>query len=145
MRDSHVGAFGVIAGGLALLGQFACLSELSGRERLLALVVAFTLSRWAMVVALALFPAARISGLGAAFQGGAGRASVFVGTVLALPFVLVWGQTGIAVFVVTIALGLGCGGLLTRRLGGLTGDSYGAIAVVVETAVLFVAVATAPR
>ena len=143
MRDSHVGAFGVIAAGLAILGQFACLSALSGRERLVALVVAFTLSRWAMVVALALFPAARASGLGATFQSGAGYASAIAGTLVMLPFVLIAGLTGVVSFGVATVVVLGGGGILARRLGGLSGDGYGAIAVVTETAALFVAVAVA--
>ena len=35
--------------------------------------------------------------------------------------------------------------MLTRRLGGLSGDSYGAIAVITETIVLFMAIALVPR
>jgi adenosylcobinamide-GDP ribazoletransferase len=144
MRDSHVGAFGVIAAGVVVLGQFACLSELSGRDRLVALVLAFTLSRWAMLVALTLFPAATVSGLGAVFQSGAGKASGTAGTLLMLPFVLIAGLTGVVALGVAAIVLFGSGGMLTRRLGGLTGDTYGAIAVLTETATLFVAVAVAP-
>jgi cobalamin synthase len=66
-----------------------------------------------------------------------------VGSLLALPFVLIWGQTGLLALGMTFAIVLGSGGALTRRLGGLTGDSYGAIAVITETAALFVGVAVA--
>ena len=143
MRDSRVGAFGVIAGGVALLGQFACLSELTGHARFIALVVAATMSRWAMLMALAIFPAARTSGVGATFHTAATRTAGIAGTLFVILLALVSGQLGmIALATSTIAV-LGCGHLLTRQLGGLTGDSYGAIAVVTETAVLFLAVALA--
>ena len=54
---------------------------------------------------------------------------------------LVSGRLGVIALAASTVAVLGCGHMLTRRLGGLTGDSYGAIAVVTETAVLFVAVA----
>jgi adenosylcobinamide-GDP ribazoletransferase len=144
MRDSHVGAYGIIVAGVVVLGQFACLSELSGRDRLVAIVVAFTLSRWAMLVALTVFPAATRSGLGVVFQSGAGKASGIAGTLLMLPCVLIAGLIGVVALGVAIVVVLGSGVMLTRRLGGLTGDTYGAIAVLTETAALFVAVAVTP-
>src|SRR5258708_1581233 len=45
MRDSRIGAFGALAGGLALLGQYACLRPLTGTPRGIALVVALGLWR----------------------------------------------------------------------------------------------------
>jgi adenosylcobinamide-GDP ribazoletransferase len=143
MRDSRVGAFGVMAGGVALLGQFACLSELTGHARFTALVVAATMSRWAMLMALAIFPAARTAGLGAIFQVAATRTAGIAGTLFVILLALVSGRLGVIALVASTGVVLGCGHLLTRRIGGLTGDNYGAIAVVTETAVLFVAVALA--
>jgi adenosylcobinamide-GDP ribazoletransferase len=141
MRDSRVGAFGAITGGVAILAQFACLSELTGHARFTALVVAATMSRWAMLLALVIFPAARTSGVGAAFHAAATRTAGIVGTLFVILLALVSGRLGVIALVASTIAVLGCGHLLTRRLGGLTGDSYGAIAVVTETAVLFVAVA----
>lgn len=141
MRDSRVGAFGALAGCLVLLGQFACLSELSGLSRFIALVVAGTMSRWAIVLALAFFPAARRSGLGATFQQGATRTVAFVSTLIVVLGALASGQLGIVALAASGGVALVCGQMLTRRLGGLSGDSYGAIAVITETVVLFIAVA----
>jgi cobalamin 5'-phosphate synthase/cobalamin synthase len=143
MRDSRVGAFGVIAGVIAILGQFACLSEITGHARLLALVVAATMSRWTMLMALTIFPAARTSGAGATFHAAATRAAGIAGTLFAVLVALVSGQFGVIALAFSAVAVLGCGQLLTRRLGGLTGDCYGAIAVVTETVVLFIAVARA--
>lgn len=141
MRDSRVGAFGALAGCLVLLGQFACLSEFSGLSRFIALVVAGTMSRWAIVLALAFFPAARRSGLGATFQQGATRTVALVSTLIVVLGALASGQLGIVALAASGGVALVCGQMLTRRLGGLSGDSYGAIAVITETVVLFIAVA----
>jgi len=139
MRDSRVGSFGVCAGALALIAQYSCLSTLGGLARLATLVAALALSRWAMVVAIRWFPAARSSGLGATFQGAASGWPFVVATAIAVGAALTAGLSGL----VALALGsfvviLG-GRFLVGRLGGLTGDTYGALAVVVETASLFVA------
>ena len=129
--------------GVAILAQFACLSELTDHARFTALVVAATMSRWAMLLALVIFPAARTSGAGATFHAAATRTAGIAGTLFVVLLALVSGRLGaIALAASTVAV-LGCGHLLTRQLGGLTGDSYGAIAVVTETVVLFVAVALA--
>jgi adenosylcobinamide-GDP ribazoletransferase len=143
MRDSRVGAFGVIAGGVALLGQFACLSELTGHARFIALVIAGTMSRWALLMSLTIFPAARTAGAGATFHAAATRAAGVAGTLFVVLIALVSGQFGVIALAFSAVAVLGCGHLLTRRLGGLTGDCYGAIAVVTETVVLFIAVALA--
>jgi len=143
MRDSRVGAFGVMAGGVAILGQFACLSELTGHARFIALVVAATTSRWTMLMALWMFPAARTLGIGATFHTGTTRTACIAGTFFVVLLALGSGQLGMMALAVGTLVVLGCGHALTRLLGGLTGDVYGAFAVVTETLILFVAVALA--
>ena len=93
-----------------------------------------------MLMALVIFPAARTSGAARPStplpQHGGHR-----GYALRHPSRPVSGQLGAIALAASTVVVLGCGHLLTRQLGGLTGDSYGAIAVVTETVVLFVAVA----
>lgn len=144
MRDSRVGAFGALAAVLALLAQFACLSALTGQSRFLALVAAAAASRWSVLLALAAFPAARSEGLGAWLRAGVGGASVVAGSLFAAPLAFVATPLGAIALILGGGVAAGLGRWLTRRLGGLTGDAYGAIAVVAETAVLFAAVALAP-
>src|SRR5215211_2813794 len=95
MRDSRVGAFGAITGGVAILGQFACLSELTGHARFTALVIAAAMSRWAMLLALAIFPAARTSGVGATFHAAATRTAGIAGTLFVILLALVSGRLGV--------------------------------------------------
>jgi adenosylcobinamide-GDP ribazoletransferase len=140
MRDSRVGAFGVVAGGLALLLPFAALVELTGTERLLALALAWGLGRWAMVLAIHAFPSARADGLGAAARASAGRLPLAVAATSTVAGSLALGSLGLVSSILATSIAFGCGRFLAVRLGGLTGDTYGAIAVIAETAVLYVAV-----
>ena len=145
MRDSRVGAAGVAAGVLAILTQFASLSELPGQTRLVALVAAGAVSRWAVLAAMALFPAARPEGLGAAFRAGVTLPVAAVGTGLVLIVALLTRPLGLlALLAATVAMLL-LGRALARRLGGLTGDAYGAIAAATETTALVAAVAIGSR
>jgi adenosylcobinamide-GDP ribazoletransferase len=143
MRDSRVGAIGAIAGILAILVQFASLSELSGQTRLLALVGAVAVSRWAMLTALASFPPALPDGLGATFRAGATPVTAVVGTLIVVAVALLTRPFGLVALGAGAVVTLIVGRELTRRLGGLTGDCYGAGAVVTETATLVIAVAVA--
>ncbi|HEX5414331.1 MAG TPA: adenosylcobinamide-GDP ribazoletransferase [Chloroflexota bacterium] len=141
MRDSRVGSFGALAGALALIAQFACLSDLAGVTRLIALVVTLGLGRWAMVTAIGRFPSARATGLGATFQAAGRRRSVVLATLVSILVACATGLPGLVACVCAVGVVFLGGHFFTKRLGGLTGDTYGALAVITETAVLFVAVA----
>jgi adenosylcobinamide-GDP ribazoletransferase len=140
MRDSRVGSFGALAGGLVLLGQYAALSNLSGPGRLIALVLAYVLSRWSLVLAIGAFPAARPSGLGATFQKAGSRWPLLVATLGVLVACAVTRELGVAALLAALLVTAVGGKFLTARLGGLTGDTYGFLAVLVETVVLYLAV-----
>lgn len=137
MRDSRVGSFGVLGGVCALLLKFAFFASLERHALLVALLVVLPSARWAMVLALHVFPPARPSGLGMTFQQTvtlqrmllAGSIALIVALVFAhLAGALIWG----AATLTAIALG----SWITRRIGGLTGDTYGAIAEITEVILL---------
>lgn len=141
MRDSRVGSFGVIAGTLVLLGQYACLAALGGAGRLVALAIALTASRWSMTVAIAFFPPARPGGLGASFQLAGRRWPLAVATTLTVVIAALSPRLGGISFVATLLLVALGGRFLSARLGGLSGDTYGGLAVLSETVILYLAVA----
>lgn len=136
MRDSRVGSFGVIGAGVVLLLKYAALVDLEGPVRPVALVLAPVLARWAMVYALAGFPYARAAGKGTAFQGH-GRRPLLVATLCAALLALaLWPERGLLLLAaVAVATWLGAH-FIAARLGGLTGDSYGALNELAEVLVL---------
>lgn len=142
MRDHAVGAFAV-AGGVALvLLKWTALFSLPLPERLPALVLFPALSRWAMVLVVRAFPYARPQGLGAAFHDGATSLAVLIAGAIALVGSLALaGVAGLVLFVSASLLAWLLGRWMSRLLGGLTGDAYGAVNEVVE---VFVLVAVVP-
>jgi adenosylcobinamide-GDP ribazoletransferase len=143
MKDSHAGAFGVIAVVLALILRYALYTQM-GVTLLPYLIVAPVLGRQAHVWAQALFPYARKEGVGALFSsrgiyGDYRKLMITTGISLFL-LVALLELTGITTF---IAAGLFCfliAGRLSRLLGGLTGDTYGALSELVEIVVLLIGV-----
>lgn len=143
MRQKQVGAYAVAGGVLLLLVKWAALASLAGSERPWVLVLFPILSRWGMALVLGVFPYAREQGLGTAFRG-AGRIQVGIAGVIALVAAGLLGGAGILLFAVATGLCLLLGLGMSRILGGLTGDTYGAVNEVCEAAVLVVAVAVSP-
>lgn len=141
MRDERAGAYAVAGGTLLLLTKHAALSGIADPGP--ALVLAPVVARWAMALAIVLFPYARAEGLGRSLKDHtrpreAWMATVWAAALAGLLAVLSPDPPG-EMLVATLT-GLAAGGLLVRvalrRLPGLTGDLYGAVAEVVETAVL---------
>src|SRR5258708_1142016 len=137
MRDSRVGSFGALGGAWVLLLKFALFASLRVHALPLAFLVAVPSARWAMVLALRVFPSARPTGLGAAFHQPVTTERLGITGIAALAIVLVAGQFMVRVVWMTVtAATLVLGFCITRSIGGLTGDSYGAIAEVMEVVAL---------
>ena len=134
MSDSKVGAFGIVGAILLLLLKYA---SLSSAPILPSLLLMPTLSRWTMVSIIFTFPYAKSSGMGLAFKQGASWQRLTIATAIALIAAVAllkwWG------LVLVTALGLiafGIASYFRSRLGGLTGDNYGAINELAEVLVL---------
>ncbi len=137
MKDSAIGTFGALALIAVVLLKVRSLDLLQGGYRGIALLLGPMLSRWACVVMAYSSRPARAEGLGARFVRGTqfrefGLASVFT---LAVVFSLME-VLGLLVFVPLAALILGFTLYCNRRLGGVTGDTLGALGELVETAAL---------
>lgn len=139
MADTSTGAFGVVGVACLLLVKAAAFSALGPPAALPALILSPVLGRWAMVLALFTFPYARgPSGLGYHFKEGARWPAFLVATAFVAGPALALPPAGAAAGAVGAAgiLTLGLGRWMSARLGGLTGDVYGAVCEVVETASL---------
>lgn len=136
MRDSRIGAMGAIAL-IALLALKIVLVHSLGERWLAAVVLAPALGRWADIYGIFRFPPARAGGLGRDFQA-LGRRYDFVlatGSSLALALLL-GGARGLAALLLVWAGSHWLARWWTRDLGGLTGDTYGALCEIGEVVAL---------
>jgi adenosylcobinamide-GDP ribazoletransferase len=158
MRDSRIGAHGAVALFLVLAAKLFAIVDLLSRGAVWPLFAAPLLARWAVVPLMVFFRYARPAGLGAAFRAP-GRIARFAGASVVLGLALALGATGMGMSTATgaiaatfgagaaaaLGVALGVGAWLDRRLGGLTGDVYGAAIELAELAVLVAGAVTASR
>jgi adenosylcobinamide-GDP ribazoletransferase len=140
MRDERVGAYAVIGGALLLLVKYACLTALT--DQTIALLLAPTLGRAGMALAVVAFPYARPEGLGRTIKDHAGWREVLacgVVVFLALLFTMSW--SGVIALAVAVLVVLAGARFVLRRIPGLTGDIYGTLCELAEVTSLLVFVA----
>jgi adenosylcobinamide-GDP ribazoletransferase len=145
MKDPRLGSFGGAGLILLLLVKLAAVAEVltptGGRPlvALLPLLIVPILGRWAVVIAAAVFPLARPGGMGASFRRGLGRRESILATLTTAVACLLIGWAGLALWAAAGLALLGMTRVATARLGGLTGDVYGAIVELTETVTLVAA------
>ena len=136
MKDSRVGAFGVLALVLSTLVRVFAVSSLAAVDGLVVLVAAHTVGRSTAVATMGLVPAAVGSGLGHSYTEHLPRAWTAVAVIASSAVAAGLGLAG-AVALLSAAAGAATVGLIARRaFGGTTGDVLGAIEQVGEMAVL---------
>jgi adenosylcobinamide-GDP ribazoletransferase len=142
MKDSRLGAFGAISLVLVLLLKYSFFLVLFDRGLTRDLVLFPIISRWGIVVLTGLAPYARPGGgLGQAMTEGAKPSLITGSTLAALLFsYLAGGYTGLISMVPAAVVIWGASRYFRRRLGGVTGDVYGAVNEMLETLVLTVTV-----
>ncbi len=144
MRDSGIGAFGMLALIVVVLGRVAALAELGSPAALGALIAAGALSRAGLALLLQALPPARADGLGHA-AGTPTVEAVLAAVVIAT--MIAWPAVGLLATVVALVVGglaLWLVMALARRLfGGQTGDILGAAQQVTELLVLYAVAALA--
>jgi adenosylcobinamide-GDP ribazoletransferase len=136
MRDPRVGSFGAVALVIVLFGDVAALASMTPARALVALVVAGALSRLAILVVVVAAPYRRESGLGTAAQGGHKVFDLLLGAALtAAACLLDPRRAAVAALVVALA-GTVVVAIARRRIGGVTGDIYGAVTEIGQLAAL---------
>jgi len=140
MRDERVGAYALAGGALLMLVLFSSLSAIT-EERWAVLLLAPVLGRWGITLTVTAFPYARLAGLGRDIKDHATRWQALMATlwtaavVAALTWALRTYEPLIALLGAAVAWGVSSAWIL-RRIPGMTGDTYGAINMLIETAVL---------
>ena len=137
MRDTHAGSFGVVGVCCLFLVKYVALLFLPAQFHMAALLLMPVMGRWAMVYALSMYPSARSEGMGHAYRRQARWWALAVATLIsvAIAFGLMRVRGLALVAAVWIAVLL-LSTLLSRKLGGLTGDTYGATNEVTEALAL---------
>ena len=136
MRDSRIGAQGAAALTLLLIAKVAALAQLVERRDLLSLLAFPTIARGLAALLVVLFPYARAEGMGRAFSGEAGRLQAGVATVIAVVTLAALGAPLLLPALGAAVAVFGFAFWLHRRLGGLTGDVYGAAIELGEVSML---------
>lgn len=137
LRDSRIGAYGAIALCLSLVGRVVLLSALPLDRVGRYLVVAETLCRWTILPLSALLPSARDGdGQGARIARLVSTPSLIAATVLAFgvsAWMLRWQAVAPVIAVVIVAWV--SGRYYRKKIGGTTGDCFGATTQMAELAV----------
>jgi len=133
MKDSHVGAMGVMAIMAVMLLKFAALASVPTHALWAVALLTPLTGRCAIVVQMATVPYIRSNGLGSVFtQRGVGLAAIWAIAVLALSSGLLFGARGLLVAAAAVALGLAFSCWCRHKIGGATGDTYGAMCEAAE-------------
>ncbi|HEX4982299.1 MAG TPA: adenosylcobinamide-GDP ribazoletransferase [Ilumatobacteraceae bacterium] len=146
LEDPLHGTYGVAALGSSIVIRVLCVASLTPPSAFAGLVAAHTLGRSAAVGAMATFPLALPSGLGAGYRTGLSRWRAFIGVLggVAIATVAIgWWVAPLAAAGVVAAAAVGV--LALRKIGGVTGDVLGAVEQVTECLVLVVLAGLASR
>jgi adenosylcobinamide-GDP ribazoletransferase len=135
MDDSHIGAFGVMAIVLVLFLKIHALASIDV-DRWRALLIAPVLGRWAMVL-LGYRSKAAKAGLGSTLIDHLATKYFLFATFISLLLVAaILHETGIAMMAWVAIFTLASKIYFHRRLGGVTGDTFGAVGELSETSVM---------
>lgn len=131
MSDSRVGNFGAITGLIVLIGKLVTIYSLTGASLGACLIVIPAWSRWCELYAIGKFPYAKEEGKGKVWHD----TTVFPTDLLkgAMPPLAVTAAFGLAGYPLVWSAMFYCIGsgiifshIMNRKLGGQTGDTYGA-------------------
>lgn len=148
MKDSRAGAFGVVGMVTVAALDISAIAELAKTSAVTicaAMYVTPIIGRLMMVLTIGLFPYARPTGMGKAFAQYTTRktlsAACLETILLLLPLIFVSAEiflTAIFALVIALVFALYFGKFATSKLGGVTGDIYGAVEMLSETISLIV-------
>jgi adenosylcobinamide-GDP ribazoletransferase len=124
---------------LLLAAKIAAMTTLIEARDFMAVAAIPVIGRFAVGPSIVLFPYARAEGLGRAFNGQAGIAELVVAGATTVVIAIALGpallKPALAALVVALLLAV----TLRARLGGLTGDIYGATVEIAEVTAAFIA------
>ena len=134
LKDSRIGAFGASILVLALLAKYAALTSMSAARLDASIITAQMLGRWAFLP-MGYFNRYAHEGLGSEFMKGLSAKAVVVATIFsAAVAIAVCRVQGLIASAITVVIMIAASIYFRRRLGGVTGDCFGATFQFVEIA-----------
>lgn len=132
MKDSRIGAFGVVAIVVVLLVKYSALTSMSADRLDRAFLAAHILGRWAFLPLGYFNPAAR-DGLGSELVRHIHGLVVFAATVLSVAAAFwLYGIAGVGAALLAAVIVVLASAYFRSQLGGVTGDCFGATFQFVE-------------
>ena len=147
MKDSSIGTYGGLAIVILIMMKAVMIYTVSADLNFLCLLLIFTpvAGRCVQVMSIRIFPPAKKEGFGVVFKAGVGTAdaaAALIITIIAGSALLGW--YALALLAGAVIFALAAGRWISRRLGGLNGDSYGAVCELTELFILIAAGTAGP-
>jgi adenosylcobinamide-GDP ribazoletransferase len=134
LKDSRIGSYGGVALALNLMARVTLLASLPPRQIAPLLISTHVLCRWTTLPLSYFFPPASGGGQGARIARLTSRNTLIAGTIFSFVIALVALRTrAIAAIAVAILITWVSGGFYQRKIGGVTGDCFGATNQLTET------------
>ncbi|SHM83795.1 cobalamin-5'-phosphate synthase [Caldanaerovirga acetigignens] len=139
MKDSRLGAFGVMGVVALFLLKYSALVSVPLWFRPKLLFIFPVISRWVMTWSVVLFPYIREKGLGKVFSQNKSPFQLVLPTVFCLILAFAAGEfKGIILAILSFISGLLFSVYILKKIGGMTGDTYGAVNEFSEIAALYI-------
>jgi len=137
MKDTQVGSFGVVAVVSLLLLKFVLILGLSGQKIFpLILILMPAFSRWSMVLAMPFYPYPREKGTGV-FTRFVKKNDALLATIIMFVFAVgLLKLEGLILLFFAFIFTLLITKLISGKIGGMTGDTYGALNEIIEVIIL---------
>jgi adenosylcobinamide-GDP ribazoletransferase len=137
MRDSHIGVMGVIGITFLLLLKLSLIIALPDAILWKALIAMAVFARWSQALACSTSSYVRQEGKAKHFMEHARRRDVFIGGVFTLAaFLLLIQLKGLILFFLSLLLVSLFLSYMKKKIGGMTGDTIGAVNELSEVAIL---------
>ncbi|KUO53027.1 MAG: cobalamin synthase [Desulfitibacter sp. BRH_c19] len=133
MKDSRVGSHGAAAGCLALLSKFIILGQIPPEFKVSALVLFPILGRWAQVYAASIYPYVRTGPGKSSFTSHVGLREILIASAFSMvTIIIVLGFKGWFLAATTLISTALLGLYISKKIGGITGDTLGALSELIE-------------